>query len=541
MLNLMLEPTDERANPLFRDAASCRQWLEKLQLTNIQVAHSLLLTEINEFNRLPMRNHDRLDTLELLRDTVHYVQEEFARRLIAKAIPLNEHDLNNFFSILQLWQAMSLGYQRCLQALIEGDKQPNRQGAMLCQRAMQYVGLAIFQYLRTGYEVDGKLWQQLHSFFSFAESQKLLSEKVPDPLSKIEPRSTCQGTYLRILFTAHAHIDELSRMQLNMLDYWLAQWADLLSVARSYTSSRGDAPSLAFDLDGSPHGLQLAKKVKPGETVRYLAMVPLSKQLRVKTILLQQGKKPVQAELGEFDDSRACIELLTLLHQSWCEDQDMRYVARIDSERHTQLCQKFSNIHSLLNGKLSQQPVASAKDNSEARKQIETFGRVLQESPAQKPANVATALEDWRVDNENIQGAQLTRESTAGCQLSRRQLVASRREDAETIVLGVVAWLKVMRSGQLRIGLRYLPGSVEPVSINATGSDKTELSSAAVAFLLHAVPELNIQPSLIVPHAWFKPDRQIEMVNGKGEKQNLKMGFCVEHGSDFDRISFKIS
>jgi len=539
MLNLMLEPTDDRANPSFRDAASCRQWLAKLQLTNIQVAHSLLLTEVNEFNRLPLHGHERLNTLELLRDTVHYVQEEYARKLIAKAIPLNEHDLTNFFAILQLWHAMSLGYQRCLQALIDGDKQLNKQGAMLCQRALQYVGLAIFQHLRTGYEVDGKLWQQLHSFFSFAESRKLLSEKVTDPLNKVEPRGTCQGTYLRILLIANTHLDELSRIQLNMLDYWLARWADLLNVARSYTSSKGDAPPLAFDLDGSPQGLQLAKKVKPGESVRYLAMVPLSKQIRVKTILLQQGKKPVQADLGEFDDSRACIELLTLLHQSWCEDQDMRYVARINSERHTQLCQKFTNIHSLLNGKLPQQPVASAQDNAEARKQIETFGRVLQESPAQKPANVVTVLEDWRVDNENIQGAQLTRESTTGCQLSRRQLVASRSEEGETLVLGVVAWLKVMRSGQLRIGLRYFPGSVEPVSINATGSDKTELSSAATAFLLHAVPELNIQPSLIVPHAWFKPDRLIEMAGSKSEKQDLKIGFCLEHGSDFDRVSFK--
>ena len=85
MLTLPLEPTDDRANPLFKDAASCTQWLKQLQLTNLQLAHSLLLTQINELTRFPMRGLERMNTLELLRDTVHYVQNDYAKKLIAKA------------------------------------------------------------------------------------------------------------------------------------------------------------------------------------------------------------------------------------------------------------------------------------------------------------------------------------------------------------------------------------------------------------------------------------------------------------------------
>jgi len=133
MLTLPLEPTDERADPLFRDAESCAQWLSQLQLTDLQRAHSLLLTQINELTRFPMRGLERLNTLELLRDTVSYVQNDYAKKLYARPLPLSENELTIFVSIVQLWQAMTLGYQRCLQAYIDGDKQLGKHGALLCQ------------------------------------------------------------------------------------------------------------------------------------------------------------------------------------------------------------------------------------------------------------------------------------------------------------------------------------------------------------------------------------------------------------------------
>ena len=518
MLKLTLEPTDDRAKPIFKEAKECEQWLSKLQLTNIQLAHSLLLTEINEFNRFPLPGLERMHTLELLRETVHYVQDEYAKKLSAKPLPLNDHELTIFFAIVQLWRAMSLGYQRCLQAQVAGDRQLAKHSAMLCQRAMNYGGLAIFRHLRTGYEVDGKLWRQLHYLYAFAEAEELLSEKVADPLNKAQPRSTCHDTYLAILLTAHACPAELSRAQLKLLEGWLPQWISLLKLERSYTASRGDAPPLAFDLDGSLYGLQLGRMVKPGEPIRYLPMVPLSKLIRVKTILLQQGKTPKQVDLGELGDSRECIALLTLLHRCWCEDHDMRLAARNQTSRNTLLCCNLESIYAQMTGRAPQQGSAISKGAGENFR-----------------------LETWHIDNESIQGAQLTRDPAAGGQLSRNQLVALRHDATDKFVLAIAAWVKVIRTGQLRIGVRYLPGEVEAVTLTATGADKEILPKAVPAFLLHVVPTINIPPSLIIPRPWFKPERMVEMLNKNGEKQNVKMGFSVEHGSDFARVSFNAS
>src|SRR5665811_2416257 len=93
-------------------------------------------------------------------------------------------------------------------------------------------------------------------------------------------------------------------------------------------------------------------RVTHSNSMRYLAMVPLSKLLRVKTILLQQGKTPLQLELGDHNRDD-CIEFLTFLHQCWCENRNSRSDQRNPVSKHAQLCYKPENIHAQMSGTVS--------------------------------------------------------------------------------------------------------------------------------------------------------------------------------------------
>ncbi|MDD5298914.1 MAG: hypothetical protein PHD65_00310 [Gallionella sp.] len=537
MLTLPLEPTDDRANPHFKDAESCAQWLGQLQLTNLQLAHSLLLTQINELNRYPMRGLERLHTLELLRETVGYVQDDYAKKLIAKPLPLSEHELMVFVAIVQLWQALVLGYQRCLQAFIAGDKQLEEHGALLCQRCLLYSGLEIFEHLHTGYEFDPRLWHQLHQLYAFAEEQNWQTAEVTDLLNIKYPYSNCRSIYIKTLLACYARPAELSRTHLQLLDRWLTQWSSALTVERSYTASKGDAQPLAIDLT-SEHGLQPARQIKHNDGTRYLAMVPLSKLLRVKTILLQQGQTPQQAGLCDHCNSNDCIELLTFLHQSWCEDINARFGERHPVAQQAQLCYKPESIYAYLSGKSFKQPKQDTTLSNTARKQIETFGRVLKNAPDKESAGTGSLLETWKFDNESILGARLTRDELFGERLSRNQLVGVRPGDAETFMLGITAWTNITRSGHLQIGVRYLPGIAEAVNIRATGVNKTVSDKYVPAFLLPAVAALKIPASLIIPRDWFQHGRVVEITRQNAEKQRAKMILSVEHGLDYERVGF---
>lgn len=542
MLTLPLEPTDDRANPQFKDAAGCTQWLGQLQLTNLQLAHSLLFTQINEFNRYPMRGLDRLNTLEQLRETVGYVQDDYAKKLIAKPLPLNESELMVFTSIVQLWQAMVLGYQRCLQSYLAGDKQLAKYGALLCQRCLLYSGLEIFEHLRTGYKFEAKLWHQLHELYDFAEEQHFQAVEVPDPLNQKHPRSSCHSIYVKTLLACYARPAELSRSKLQLLDNWLMQWSGTVTLERSYTASKGDAQPLAVDLSGTS-GLQPVKEVTHSSTMRYLAMVPLSKLLRVKTILLQQGQTPRQANLCEHGNcnSSECIELLIFLHQCWCEDRSKRFGERHPVAQHAQLCYKPEGIYAHLTGKPFRQPGRDNTISNTARQQIEAFGRVLQDGHNKELLEMGYPLEDWHIDNESLLGAHLTREDHLGGRLCHNQLVALRPSGTETFMLGTTVWACVTRAGQLQIGMRYMPGSAEAVSMRATGVNMTVAEKYVPAFLLPAVATLSIPASLIIPRDWFQPGRVVEILHQNGNKEHMKMGFSVEHGIDFERVSFTLA
>lgn len=537
MLTLPLEPTDDRAHPLFKNAEECTRWLGQLQLTNLQLAHSVLLTQIAELNRYPMRGLERLETLERLRETVGFVQDDYAKKLIAKPLPLSDSEFMVFVAIAQLWQAMVLGYQRCLQAYIAEDLQLAHHGAILCQRCLHYSGLEIFEHLRMGYEFDGKLWHQLHELYGFAEQRDLHNITVLDPLNAEQAQSTSSSVYVKTLLACYAHPGELTRSQLGLLNRWLDQWTLNVTIDRQYTLSKGDAQPLCVDLS-STQGLQPILTMEHNAHSRYLAMVPLSKLLRVKTILLQQGQLPNQIGLSTFTSREDCIEFLTFLHQCWCEDHNTRFSKRRPVAEHAQLCYKLEGIYAHMTGHPFKQPKQQVGVDSLARHQIETFGRALKTAKSQNMQELGYPLETWHFENESILGARLIREDTLGGRLSYNQLVGLRPNDAATFMLGVTAWVHVARTGQLQLGLRYFPGHTDAVSMKATGVNLTVSDKYVPAFLLQAVPALKIPSSLIIPRDWFVANRAVEILQGNGEKFIAKMGFSVEHGLDYERVSY---
>ncbi len=526
MLTLPLEPTDDRANPAFKNKAALEQWLAQLQLTNLHAAHQQLRKQMDEFNRFPMRALDRLHTLELLRETVAVVQADYAKKLVAKKLPLSTDEFAIFLAIIELWQSLLTGYRRCLQAFIDDDKQLAKLGALLCNRCLLYGGLEIFEYLRSGYEFDGALWQKLHELYSFIEGNGLHLEKIRDDVHGQGYSLSCHTLYAKLLLICHAHPAEISRAQLQLLDRWLTLWGDVISIERRYSVSRGDAPPLAVDLGGS-EGLQALEQVIHTDKLRFMAMVPLSKLLRVKTILLQQGQSPQQLELGTEFYGVDCVAFLNLLHHFWCEGLSERLIERHNVSITAQVCFGIDLIHAFISGRALQ---PAGVDTIARKQQIETLGRTLAE-----PARPAGAqVEAWHIENENILGARLLRDAQQGERIGLNQLVMVRQEDRKITTLGTVKWRSVTRSGQLHVGVHYLPG----VPATVTLKPRITTGKQAFAVLLPAIKAQKIPASLIIPRDVFQADQVFELTSQNSEKQEVRMGFIVSTGADFERVSF---
>ncbi len=532
MLTLPLDPTDDRANPAFKDPASCEQWLSKLQFTNLHAVHSLLRTQIDEFNRFPMRVLDRFNTLEKLRETVATVQGDYAKKLVAKKLPLSEEEYAILNAIIGLWQGMLTGYQRCLQDFMDGDAQMAKYGVLLCHRFMLYGSLQIIEHLRSGYEFDGSLWQQLHALYSFTEGNGLQHEKIKDALHGAGQGISCHTMYAKILLTCHAKPSELSRSQLQLLDRWLSQWTDVITIERRCVVSKGDASPLAVDLMGTK-GLQDWQQITQSDHLRYLAMVPLSKLLRVKSILLQQGQSPQQLELGSEFYGVDCVAFLNQLLHLWCEGSSDRSAERHNVTLSAKLAVGFNLIYSFIAEKPIKPSKAAGETDSSANKHMATAGHTF--SPTNLPD--IDQLESWTIENESILGARLLRENKEGERIGSNQLIAIRTKDANAFMLGTVSWRSVTLSGHLKMGVQYLPGVARPVTFKTKHTDPAEVKSSP-ALLLPEMATLKIPGSLIIPRDVFTPNLDCELTQTSKEKLNIKMGFSVLSGVDFERVSF---
>src|SRR5207244_10553313 len=116
-----LPDLSESASPEFVDAASCKAWLENVPLANVAAAQGDLLDQLEEFNRFPASSANRLAVLEALREAVHFVEIEQAKRFTNRALPMAEAEASAFDATSALWDEMRMGYLRCLDAALHKD------------------------------------------------------------------------------------------------------------------------------------------------------------------------------------------------------------------------------------------------------------------------------------------------------------------------------------------------------------------------------------------------------------------------------------
>lgn len=533
---LSLEPTSDQAKPIFRDAASCTKWLSQLQLTNLNLAQGTLRAQLDEFTRYPVRGKERLQTLEAMRETVSVVQADFAKKLAGKKLPLADEEFKSLIALTSLWQSMLNGYLRCLQSAASGDSSLAAETALLTQRCLLYSGQQLSEFLRVGCEPDGASWQRFHAIYAHAEEAGIQNQPVKDKFNRSGLALSCRTLYVKALLLHRARLLGLTRSQWHIVDHWLDHWGDSFSIEPRCSMSKGDAPPLAVDLGGT-RGFVSIQHATGAPTMRFMAMVPLSKQIRVKTILLQQGQTPSQLELGAELDGRECAELLNRLHSSWCEARPDSLADEPREAPPAQMCHGLENVYAHIAGKPFRPPTSASIADKEAQRQIETFGRVLDSTDHHNLERLGFLAEDWLIEEDGLLHGRLLRKGTGGCRLGLNQIVCVHKPAEKTYRVGVTTVVSVTRSGQLYINVRYLPGLPQAAIVRGSSLNNLQ-SGAAAALLLPEMPKLRIPASILLPRDWFQVGRVLDLTPNEGTKVVLTLAISVEKGNDYERVGF---
>ena len=173
-------------------------------------------------------NRERLKTLEVLRKTVFSVSGDCRLFFAEKPLPLAADERAALDAVRGLWQSYAKGYQRCLQACLDGDSSlpRTRYGARMahrfacCLRAEQMACYAGGMVPGVGF------WKNFHTLFLAVERLGCAEETVEDRLFGETRMSSVSGQYAMALMLHLARPFSLSGEQLAMAARWLARWRE---------------------------------------------------------------------------------------------------------------------------------------------------------------------------------------------------------------------------------------------------------------------------------------------------------------------------
>jgi cyclic-di-GMP-binding protein len=524
------------AAPQFTDAASCKAWLENVPLANVAAAQQDLLAELEEFNRFPTAAANRLGVLEALREAVHFVQIEQAKRFLNRPLPMGGAEAAAFQDTIDLWEQMRLGYLRCLELALGGDAAMHAQAALVAQRLAAYCGLKMFHYYRAYREVPPSEWRALHEGYAAAERLAVAEEPVKDFLNRDVHDSSPRIAYARAVLMGMASPNELGQRQLTFVAFLLERWAAKLEVSAQPVAEGEGLPPLIADLAGE----RCPRRPEPGEPKpaepRYLDTRKLAKTLRNRVGLLRKGESPAKLALGEDCVQPSCEQMLVFLFRQWCQAKPARGVERRRASDAAQVCIEFDAIHRHVSGGGGlRRPVEAKELTQQQRQELETLGHIrTSQQPEEREERV---LEDWKIVDDSAQGLRIVRAAgSGGKRYAHGQLIAVRPGDGKGFILGQVRWLMGAANGELHAGVRFMPGIPAAMTVRAAGLNEKNVR-ALPALSLGAVAAARSPASLVLPLGSFKPERVFEIVGDK--PANVRLTEVIERGVDFERVAYE--
>ena len=522
------QPLATTHSPLqFTDSAGCKRWIEQLTLTNVQLTQQVLTAQLVSLGAAQLPPLERLKILETLRDPVHFVQAESAKRYAAKPLPLEAGETTVWNNVIALWQEMSRNYQQCLKAYREGDLAIAPHAALVTMRCLRLLGSTLLDYYHVYRQAPGALWRALHELYAFAESHGFARIRVQDSFSQREPDSSCTESYVQVLLAQLANPYALSVRQMAFVARWLDRWATLASLAAQPLPT-GPIPSLAVDLSGSA-GMVFGAGMEPQPHLRYLDLEQLSKTLRQTINLLKQGQAPGQLGLGDDARQPGCENLLMLLYVQWCRAGTARVEERLKQDEPARVCFGLGAVHLHVGKRGFRQP---GELSARERQDMDTYGYISRTE--HEVAGEGEGLEQWQILNHSASGFMcIQREPDGKGRVSHNQLLAVRRGGGRHFYLGMVQWLRMEERGELYCGVRLFPGMPQAIAVRPSNFAPTGDARYERALLLPEVPAPATPATLILPAGWFQSGRFVEVFSDR--KQVAKLLNLLEKGSDFDR------
>ncbi|MFY9326703.1 MAG: hypothetical protein WAO76_01570 [Georgfuchsia sp.] len=527
-MNFDLPPLDGTATPAFATVDDCKRWLGDQTLANPAQTQRQICEQIERLNRLAVVPRERFGILEVLQPQIAFVQEEVSKRYAAKPLPHLKPEAEAFAATIALWQAVAVGYLRCLDDS-SNDAIEKQTQATLVERALVTLHALQLGSVRGFAQPGSRHWLRLHQLLAFAERRGIATMPVGDSAYYGEQFVTPLSVYAEAMLLHAASAHEFSARPLRWMVRWARLWASKLVLLGEPPADLSAVP-ISVDLDSSLPPSSFP--IKNSGQARFLDTAQLTVSIKKLLAALAEGRTPAELHLGEDCSQPICEQMLRHLYQRWCKGGVQRPSDRHAVREKIELASSFDVIWFQLSGDPFKQPRSSDEILRREREEIATFGNVTGRHDSQIfDLGKLRAVSNWESVNEGPAGLRLVRAANAdGFRIGVGQLIAVKKPGAAAFALASVRWLMIDEEGMLHSGVHLMPGTATAVAIRNTGVNAAK-DKWRPAFLL-AGDQLPLQ--MVVPAGVFRPGRVVDAA-GKSARQ-YKLTQLVERGDDFERV-----
>ena len=493
------------------------QMLSLLPLANLQQADVGLNSFFDSLLKTPPETSVYLELLEESREPLCFVEEELARRYTDKPLPLSYIEEGCLRQVIATWLKAARAYAHCaVRDKAPDDSEHASRIALMMQRCIYYTGMAMIEHQRARRQLPPGLWDSLHGYYATAEKWGVATQEVHNALDSQERKTNCAAAFISLLLSELAGPYSLSMRDQNLVRRWANSWAPLVSMHPAVPGE--PLPGFIIDLSQDIGLLSSTNCQRPPEKLRILDTSRLAAQLKQFRQQLKQKISPAQIGLGHDCKANQCNRLLKLISRPWSQVHVVRKFRRRDMSGIAKLCLNTESMHYAVSNQMFSQPNSAGA------------------SADQAPPDFT--VEQWSIVNQSANGFRLMRQ-IVGKKIAHGQLLALCPNEGGSYLLAQTTWLMQEYGGNLIAGVAVLPGKPQAIAARLLAEAGEAAEPYSRAFGLPAVPAVEVEQSLLIPHGWYRTGRIIEVFTTATVRVKLKQ--LIDDGPDFDRASFVIA
>lgn len=521
----------------FADAASAAAWLAQQPQANAAAMQSVLLVQIQALNAYSMAPRERFKILEELRKTIFTVDGECRRRYENRPVPLWSSEQVALDTSRRLWRACAIAYLHCLRGCLDGDAGVDELKAKIAHRALVCLRMEQLTCYFGLLDVDPDFWRNLHSILASAEQLEVAHVPVSDRALGETSESTINGQYAMTLLLHLARPFELSRTQFAAAIRWLARWREQAEILAA-PEHNPKASCVALDLSLNAPSFEAAGA--PG-IARWLSTSGVLRKIRKRLELLAAGESPESLKLGSGISSEASVALLKTLADN-LKHPLPQATSALPEAPVVKVAIGMEAIHRQFGGKSLKTQEEPSSMNRHAQDQIAIFGHLPRETEdknAVKPENwvLLPAADSAALAGQSAAQLRLCRPAGKGqARLNNKCLLAVQLPDQSRFTLLLLSSLCTHSDGSVHATARVFPGTPSALVAEVRERPMGKVARQP-AFFLPAIDKLAATPSIFLPAG--TSTRALSVTLLQDRPQILRLGTCLERGSDYERWAYE--